>query len=169
MALLILTLFSMGAPDAVIERLNSPQYGERERADWLLRQQTQTWVGVLRLESIAAQSSSPEVRVRLIRIIADWWNGAAPLDWRKAPHIDSLNRAGSCDGNCDTWISRVYLARAYRECPFGDSGTTWPQYRFASWLLVRDLIRWRIPPLLIRALLSVMRSRTEKWERRIGP
>jgi hypothetical protein len=169
MPLLIALLVSLTAPDVDARRiagLSDPSFRVRERAERQLRQETRTWVQVLKLEVIAVSCADLEARRRLGRIVERWWGEQVNLDWRTAPHIDALNRRGNCDGACDTAVSQAYFARAMAESPSSCPGVSWPQYRLATWLLVQDLVRCRLPPCLIRGLIGLMQERTMAWERR---
>jgi hypothetical protein len=148
------------SPDVspLVDQLGAPKFADRERADRELAQRM-TWALAVRLEQTPA--TSPEARRRVARLVAQWWAAQYPAP-EQCPYIDSLNAEKLC---CppDVAIVRHYLRRS------GDAmelhaGYDYPAYRRATWLMVEDLRRLRIPPMLVRPLLAYMAERSARWD-----
>lgn len=160
-ALLPLLLALVPVPADLVAQLDSTRFSQRQQADGELRRRL-TYPLALRLDWEASHAP-PEARARLKRIIASYWAGIV-IDTATAPHIDALSNPAVTGCNCA--VSRAYLSRAVqaREAGFGlRDDQPYADFRLATVLFVEDLVRWRLPPAIIRGLLAVMKQRTQRF------
>lgn len=155
--LLILAFALSPDPSASVAALGAPKFADREKAQRAL-QGRMTWALAVRLEM--SRPESPEAARRVQRLVDAWWMAAYPPA-EKCPYIDSLNTKNLC-WPPDCAVVRYYYARV------GDGHERSPSYtayRVATWLMLQDLRRLHIPPVLVAPLLSYMRARSEAWDR----
>lgn len=156
---LLLSLAIAFAPDtpALVTQIGAPSFRQREQAQRILARRM-SWALAMRLEKVPAVNG--EAARRIDRLVTRYWS--LP-EWSDCPHIDSL-----CEPNCMTCthaLARHYFRRAKVQYP-GDWGSqaSYPTYRLATWIMLDDLRRWRIPPAVVRPLLAAMRLRSDQWE-----
>ena len=157
-SIIILASFGAGFD---LRRLDSPAWPVRQRAEAELRSRM-SWPFAIWLESQQPRLGA-EGRARVTRLLTDYWYGWLPAE-RDLPYIDALNQTNCCS-TPNTALVQRYLDRASAAlcCSY-----PYPRYRQATWLLIDDLIRLRVPPSMIRDLLRVMQVRSDAWDRERG-
>lgn len=157
----VLIFAAGGTIPADLRRLDSPVWPVRQRAEAELRSRM-SWPFAIWLESQQPRLGA-EGRARVNRLLAAYWYGWLPAE-RDLPYIDAINTINRCSTPNTPFVQR-YLDRASAAlcCSY-----PYPRYRQATWLLIDDLIRLRVPPPIIRNLLHMMQVRSDAWDRERG-
>lgn len=156
-----------------LDKLDSPQFAIRSKADKDLRAGL-TWAQAVKLErSQASLGLGPEGRRRLENALADYWRRGLP-SWEQMPYIDALNTAKLCESP-NVPIVTKYLDKAAAggatsfELSASIPGVRYPSYRYATSLLVEDLNRAHVPPYLTRQLLAYMQRKSQEYDKSKRP
>lgn len=161
-AVLVCVVIPRPGWQATLRDLDSRHWPTRQRAEADLRQRMSYW-SALRLESDLRQLG-PEGRARANRVLSDWWSARIPAEWHTLGFIDALNEQNRCQGPHSPLVQE-YLDRAcFSRAEVPHQQVTYPEYRYATYLLAQDLAKRRVPPSQIRSLLGVMARYSREWE-----
>lgn len=143
--------------EGTVRELDSPRFADRERAHQQLVRQCDFLVA-LRLRGHDGRAES---RRRATRISHDWFQSDGTA-WPKAPVIDALNPGATCMPPDCTLVQR-YLSEAC-DLDYGDGWViSYGRYRAATLLLVGDLRRCAVPPVVVRVMLALMWDAERRW------
>ncbi len=155
---LLLLLLALLTPKVELSNLSSPSFKLREQASKQLCQQM-TWHTVVRLRftPLANLETRRRVESALDIYYSQVWENNRP--W---PYIDALNTKKPCHAP-ETIFVHDYLRRARLD--LYSYQKQFEDYRHATKLMVTDLRRLCLPPILIRDLLLHMEESSVEYDR----
>ncbi len=150
-----------GVPLAIVLRLGSASFAEREAATADLRVMGDAAVPLLRAASV---HEDPEIRRRAVGLLYDWRGSFRPTTQREMPWLDMLP-AGHEDRQrrIDECVGKA------RGMVLSPGGMDWPEYRLATEHFIDVMIEQGKSRREVIELLDKMAANEQEYHRKHHP